>query len=227
MVRRLLNRGPTSSTRFSAPIMPPPNWRKNLERHGGFWRDGRWYDIHLDRRLPLALPMLDELVLALPPLAPGTVVCDLACGTGNAAFTVLEAYPGVHMMLLDADDDLLAVAADKIGTLTPDYETLQATVSTDGDPLSHGPYDVVVASLALHAIIGHDVERAEAETRYELLFRSIRDALSPGGHLLVGDHVGTLDLYPQLKAMERAGFQAVDCAWRHDDFFVAGGRVGE
>jgi len=166
--------------------MPPPNWRKNLERHGGFWRDGRWYDIHLDRRLPLALPMLDELVLAL-----------------------------------------LAVAADKIGTLTPDYETLQATVSTDGDPLSHGPYDVVVASLALHAIIGHDVERAEAETRYELLFRSIRDALSPGGHLLVGDHVGTLDLYPQLKAMERAGFQAVDCAWRHDDFFVAGGRVGE
>lgn len=207
--------------------MPPPNWRKNLERRGGFWSDGRWYDIHLDRRLPLALPMLDELVLALPPLAPGTVVCDLACGTGNAAFAVLDAYPGVHMVLLDKDDDLLALAADKTGTLTSDYETLQTAVSTDGGPLPNGPYDIVVASLALHAIIGHEVERAEAETRYELLFRSIREALTPAGHLLVGDHVGTLGLYPQLKAMERAGLREVDCAWRQDDFFVAGGRVGE
>ncbi len=177
--------------------------------------------------MPLVLPMLDEMVLALPPLAPGTTVCDLACGTGNAAFTVLEAYPAVHLVLLDADADLLAIAADKIGSYTADFETLQAVVSADGEPLPNGPYDVVVASLALHAIIGHDIDRAEAETRYELLFRSIREALEPGGHLIVGDHVGTLDLYRQLKAMERAGFQEVDCAWRQDDFFVAGGRVTE
>jgi len=39
--------------------------------------------------------------------------------------------------------------------------------------------------------------------------------------------VGTLDLYRQLKAMERAGFHAVDCAWRQDDFFVAGGQTPE
>ncbi len=207
--------------------MSMPNWRNNLERRGGYWHDGHWYDRHLERRLPLALPMLDELVLALPPLAPGTTVCDLACGTGNAAFTVIETYPAVEIILLDADADLLAHAADKVGSLTPDFEPLHATVSADGDPLPGGPYDVVVASLALHAIIGHDVERAEAETRYELLFRSIHEALTPGGHLLVGDHVGTLGLYAQLKAMERAGFEAVDCAWRQDDFFVAGGRVGE
>jgi SAM-dependent methyltransferase len=207
--------------------MSTPSWRSNVQRSGGHWRDGRWYDIHLDRRMPLALPMLDELTLALPPLAPGTSVCDLACGTGNAAFAVFDAYPGVHVVLLDKDDELLALAADKIGTLTPDFETLQATISADGDPLPHGPYDVVVASLALHAIIGHDVERAEAESRYELLFRSVREALTPGGHLIIGDHVGTLDLYPQLKAMERAGFREVDCAWRQDDFFVAGGRTGE
>ena len=207
--------------------MSTPNWRQNLRRGGGYWRDGRWYDIHLERRMPLVLPMLDEMVLALPPLEPGTVVCDLACGTGNAAFTVLEAYPAVHVVLLDADADLLAIAADKVNTLTADVETLQATLTADGEPLPNGPYDVVVASLALHAIIGHDVDRAEAETRYELLFRSIREALAPGGHLIVGDHVGTLALYPQLTAMERAGFQEVDCAWRQDDFFVAGGRVAE
>ncbi len=31
-----------------------PSWRKNLQRHSGFWRDGYWYDLHLERRMPLA-----------------------------------------------------------------------------------------------------------------------------------------------------------------------------
>ena len=90
-----------------------------------------------------------------------------------------------------------------------------------------GPYDIVLTSLALHAIIGHNVDPLEAESRYELLFHGIRDSLTPGGHLLVGDHVGTLGLFRQLKTMERAGFIDVDCAWRQDDFFVCGGRVPE
>ena len=67
----------------------------------------------------------------------------------------------------------------------------------------------------------------EAEGRYELLFHGIRDSLAPGGHLIIGDHVGALGLYRQLKAMERAGFVDVDVAWRQDDFFVCGGRVPE
>lgn len=202
-----------------------PNWKQNLRREGGYWDDGRWYDIHLERRMPQVLPMLEELVMALPPLPPGTVVGDLACGTGNAARTVLDAYPQVRMILLDEDPDLLAVAQEKVEALTPDVSPLQVTVPTDGAPLPGGPYDVVVASLALHAIVGHDVERPEAESRYELLFQSIREPLRSGGHCLVADHVGTLPLYPQLKALERAGFTDVDCAWRQDDFFVAGGRI--
>lgn len=202
-----------------------PNWKQNLSRGGGHWDDGRWYDIHLERRMPQALPMLEELAMALPPLPPGTEVCDLACGTGNAAATILDAYPQVRLVLIDEDPDLLAVAQDKLERLTHDVEPLRVTVPTDGEPLPGGPYDLVVASLALHAIIGHDVERAEAESRYELLFRSIREPLRPGGHCLIGDHVGTLPLFAQLKAMERAGFTDVDCAWRQDDFFVAGGRI--
>ena len=205
--------------------MNTPSWRPNLQRKGGFWRNGRWYDLHVERRMPLALPMLDELVAALPPLEPGTAVCDLACGTGNAAFTVLMAYPDVHLTLLDPDPDLLAIAQEKLAEFQPSLDVLQAAVGADGEAVPGGPYGVVVATLALHAIVGHGVEGAEAESRYELLFRSIHDALGPGGHLLVGDHVGTLGLYRQLKAMERAGFTDVDCAWRQDDFFVCGGRL--
>jgi SAM-dependent methyltransferase len=222
---------PSSSHRPGSDA--PASWKGNLRRTGGHWRDGRWYDLHVERRLPLAFPMLDELVMALPPLPPGALVCDLACGTGNAAYLIAEAYPMAQFVLLDADADVLALAHDKVGALTPDVEALPARLDPDGDdPLPGGPYDVVVATLALHAIIGHPddddaaaLDRAEAESRYELLLRTVRDALVPGGHLLIGDHVGTLDLYPHLKALDRAGFVDVDCAWRQDDFFVAGGRV--
>ena len=204
-----------------------PSWSGNLKRDGGFWRDGNWYDLHLNRRLPLVGPMLDELMLALPPLPPGASVCDVACGTGNAALSVLDAYPQVDVTLIDEDPDVLALAQDKVASMTPHSETIRATLAADGESLPAGPYDVVVATLALHAIVGHDVERAEAETRYELLLRGIRESLAPGGHCFVGDHVGTLPLFAQLKAMERAGFTDVDCAWRQDDFFVAGGRLPE
>lgn len=207
--------------------MKLPSWRKNLQQRGGFWRHGNWADLHLERRMPLAIPMLEEIVAALPPLDPDTTVCDLACGTGNVAFMVLSAYPTARLTLLDDDPDLIALAQDKLLTLQQDVEALVTPISTDGEPLPGGPYDVVLASLALHAIIGPDVDPLEAESRYELLFHGIRDSLAPGGHLIVGDHVGTLGLFRQLKAMERAGFIDVDCAWRQDDFFVCGGRVSE
>lgn len=201
-----------------------PSWKANIRREGGHWDNGRWYDLHLERRLPQAIPMLEELAMALPPLPPGANVCDVACGTGNAAVTVLDAYPQIRMVLLDEDPDLLAVAQEKVERLTREVNPLRVSVPTDGAPLPGGPYDLVVASLALHAIVGHDVDEIEAQSRYELLFQSIYEPLEPGGHCLVGDHVGTLSLFEQLKAMERAGFADVDCAWRQDDFFVAGGR---
>src|SRR5690606_6100151 len=160
-------------TQFIPYPMGIPNWRDNLQRRGGFWRNGNWYDLHLERRLPLALPMLDELVVALPPLESGATVCDLACGTGNAAFTVLAAYPALQMTLIDHDPELLAIARDKLSQFPETVSVIQATVATDGESIPGGPYDIVLATLALHAIIGHEVEPLEAESRYELLFQEI------------------------------------------------------
>ena len=94
--------------------MKLPSWRKNLQRRGGFWRHGNWADLHLERRMPLAIPMLEEMVTALPPLGPETAVCDLACGTGNVSFMLLSAYPTAHVTLLDNDPDLIAIAQDKL-----------------------------------------------------------------------------------------------------------------
>jgi len=205
--------------------MKTPNWRANLLRKGGFWQNGYWYDLHVERRMPLVMPMLEELLVALPPLGETSSVCDLACGTGNAGFTILSAYPLVNLTLLDEDPELLDLARSKLSEIRPDLNVIQATVQADGEPIPGGPYDLIVASLALHAIVGHDLEGAEAESRYELLMQGLYASLTPGGHLLVGDHVGTLGLFRQMKAMERAGFADVDCAWRQDDFFVIGGRM--
>lgn len=177
--------------------------------------------------MPLAFTMLEELTAALPPLEPQARVVDVACGTGNASFTLLTAYPTVHLTLLDAERALLDVAEEKLDEfeLEDDLRVLLRSIPTGGEPLPGGPYDAAIAGLALSSLVGEEADSAEAETRYELLFQSICAALVPGGHLLVGDHVGTLGLYRHLKAMERAGFVDVDCAWRQQDFFVIGGRT--
>lgn len=207
--------------------MKPPSWRKGLLGKGGYWQNGYWYDLHVERRMPLVMPMLDEMLAALPPLGEDVTVCDLACGTGNAGFAVMSAYPSVRMTLLDQDVELLALANAKLSEIREGATLLQATIRADGEPIPGGPYDVVVASLALQDIVGADAQGPEAESRYELLFQGIFEALLPGGHLIVADYVGTIGLYRQLKAMERAGFVDVDCAWRQNDFFVCGGRSPE
>lgn len=177
--------------------------------------------------MPLVIPMLEEIVSALPPLGPDVRLCDLACGTGNASMMILSAYPISRLTLLDQDADLLSIAVEKVSDAVQEVNVVEATIHADGETLPGGPYDVVIASLALHAIVGQNLDNPEAETTYELLYRGIRDALAPGGHLIVGDQVDTLGLYRQLKAMERAGFTDVDCAWRQDEFYVAGGRNAE
>lgn len=206
--------------------MKTPSWRKGLLGKGGYWQNGYWYDLHVERRMPLVMPMLDEMLAALPPLGEDVAVCDLACGTGNAGFSVLSAYPSVRMTLIDQDPELLALANAKLSEIREGATLLQATIRADGEPIPGGPYDVVVASLALQDIVG-DVQGPEAESRYELLFQGIFEALNTGGHLIVADYVGPIGLYRQLKAMERAGFIDVDCAWRQNDFFVCGGRSPE
>ena len=90
--------------------MKTPSWRKGLLGKGGFWQNGYWYDLHVERRMPLVLPMLEEMLAALPPLGEDVSVCDLACGTGNAGYAVTSAYPSIRLTLLDEDAELLALA---------------------------------------------------------------------------------------------------------------------
>ncbi|KAG2777250.1 hypothetical protein PC129_g11914 [Phytophthora cactorum] len=227
-----------SKATTTAPASSPSNgsWAKNLQRRGGFWGDAYWYDLQLEKRLLLAKPMLTELVLALPPCGDKTVL-DLCAGSGRASAAILEAYPTVKLVLVDSSEQRLTMASQRLEAvqqgvkermqLVTKVVTLSATTQ-----LCDEPVDVVVACLAFHVLTEKPAHYAQAEEEktvsveeeYEELFRAVWRALRPGGHVVFADHVGQLSLFKQLKTLEKAGFEDVDCAWRQDDSFVAGGR---
>jgi SAM-dependent methyltransferase len=206
------------------------SWRKNLQLRGGFWGDARWYDLQLERRLPQAKEMLQQLVLALPPCG-GKQVLDLCAGSGRASAALLEAYPSARLTLLDSSAERLAMAETRLDSETAQFVRREVTPG-DETQLCEEPVDLVIACLAFnvlterpaHYVQQEQEEETSVEMKYEQLFRATWCALRPGGHVLLGDHVGQLPLFEQLKALERAGFEDVDCAWRQDGSFVAGAR---
>merc|ERR1719225_665401 len=105
-----------------------------------------------------------------------------------------------------------------------EIHNLELEVSTPSI-LPGGPYDVIVASLALHVLVGHQKQdESLLKSKYSNIFSTILQSLKPGGMLIYGDHVGTWGLYSQARLLEEVGFEDVDIAWRQEAFFVAGGR---
>ncbi|EGZ21128.1 hypothetical protein PHYSODRAFT_313483 [Phytophthora sojae] len=226
-----------SGSSSSSP--PSDSWLRNLTSGGGFWGNAYWYDLQLERRLPQAKPMLSQLVLALPP-CDDKLVLDLCAGSGRASAAVLEAYPTAHLALLDSSKQRLEMAADRLEKLQPgaryraQFATREVT-PTQSTELWTQPVDVVVGCLAFHVVVerpAHYAQPGEEDTegemsmedKYEQLFRVVWRSLRPGGHIVFADHVGQLSLFKQLNALERAGFEDVDCAWCVDGSFVGGGR---
>ncbi|TYZ58258.1 hypothetical protein PybrP1_007935 [[Pythium] brassicae (nom. inval.)] len=216
------------------------SWHRNVERRGGFWGNAYWYDLNLSRRMPLAEPMLLELVAALPPCDSKRVV-DLCAGSGRAAAALLAAYPTAEVTLVDASAERLAMARKRLADVGADVDNVRfvtkaVAVGADTELLADAaPVDVVVGCLALHVLAERPAHYQSADVRsaggeqsveatYEAIFRLLFASLAPGGHLLFADHVGQLGLFAQLQLMASVGFVDVDCAWRQDDSFVAGGR---
>eukprot|EP01134_Creolimax_fragrantissima_P007810 CFRG7810T1 len=226
------------------------SWCRNIERAGGgFWADPQWYDKQIDRRLPLASTMIEEMTFAMPPCG-GARVADLCAGSGRVALQVLQSYPNCYRLsLIDQSQERLHIAQTRLmdtsgktlyylGSLNIFDESTVDTLVLPGSP-----YDVITAGLALHVLVSphkhyklkaktiqeesgnasHSVEQ-NIEVIYEVLLKILLRSLASGGHLIVGDHCGKLGLFEQLTVMKRAGFVDVDCSWRQQDCFVFGGR---
>ncbi|KAE9285334.1 hypothetical protein PR003_g26612 [Phytophthora rubi] len=231
---------PSASTSVSVSVsVSSDSWLRNLTRTGGgFWGNAYWYDLQLERRLPQAKAMLTQLVLALPP-CDGKLLLDLCAGSGRAAAAVLEAYPTARLTLLDSSDQRLEMAAQRLEMLQPGVRSRTHFVTREVTPthsteLWSEPVDVVVGCLAFHVLVERPAHYAQGgdeqedamstEDKYEKLFRVVWHSLRPGGHVVLADHVGQLSLFKQLKALERAGFEDVGCAWCVDGSFNGFGR---
>ena len=128
------------------------------------------YDRSIRRFIPRYEEMLDAAARAVDRRA--RLVVDLGVGTGALAARVLARAPRARIIGIDADGEMLALAARRLpGTTT----------------LTHGNFlrlalpraDTAIASFALH-----HVRTRDAKGRF---YRRLRDALGPGGLFVSAD----------------------------------------
>ncbi len=108
---------------------------------------------------------------------------DAGCGSGRVTQMVLERFPDVRVIGLDASDTMLAEATKKLERFSDRIEFVQADLSR---PLPELPrVDAVFSTAAFHWITDH-----------RSLFRNLANVLRPGGQFVAqwggGDNIARL-----------------------------------
>ena len=177
-----------------------------------------------DRTIRTFIPNYDRMVATVVHWLEGNVpadglVVDLGAGTGALGAAVLGALPDVRVELVDIDPNMLEVAAARCAAHTGRFRVRRARFQ-DELPRCHA----VVASLALHHVATHDEKRD--------LYGAIREALEPGGLVVVADAL----IYPDGPERRRMiedlfahmadnGISAAEAEghlgqWAEEDFYV-------
>jgi len=147
------------------------------------------YDARIRTFIPFYEEMLDVAAGAVPSRARRIV--DLGIGTGALAARCLARAPRAAVVGIDADADMLAAAARRLGS--------RAAFVVDSFLQAPLPScDAVVASFALHHVRTRNAKRR--------LYRRIHSALRPGGVLVVVDCQPSRD--SQVAARERDAWTA-------------------
>ena len=165
-------------------------------------------DTYLDR-IRAALPRYDELQDRAVEAIEGTPkrVLELGIGTGETTRRLLERFPDAEVTGLDASPEMV-FRAREMG--------IEVRLARMEDPLPDGPWDLVVAVLAVHHL-------DSAQKRD--LFRRVREQSSA---LVLGDQVAaeTQSLEPEegvdfLDAPEQlAEWCGGEVAWQGGDLAV-------
>jgi ubiquinone/menaquinone biosynthesis C-methylase UbiE len=108
---------------------------------------------------------------------PGQRVLDLGCGTGTLALMVKGREPEAEVVGLDADPDILEIAASKAASAGAEIK-LDRGLSTEL-PYEDGSFDLILSTLFFHHLAGDDKRRTAREAAR---------VLRPGGELLVVDY---------------------------------------
>ena len=160
-------------------------------------------------RIRAAFPGYDELqdaAIDAIPFAPGRVL-ELGIGTGETTGRLLERFPDAEVTGLDASPEMV-FRAREMG--------IEVRLARMQDPLPDGPWDLVLAVLAVHHLT--------AEQKRDL-FRRVR---GQARSLVLGDQVDaeshSLDPEPGVDFLEAPEDLAEWCGgevvWTADDLAV-------
>lgn len=177
-------------------------------------------------------------------------IVDVGAGTGLLSQKILERFPGARITLIDLTDQMLAVARARFsGMANVDFVCADITRRPMGKGL-----DAVVSSLAIHHLEdaqkkafyanafaalrsgGHflNADQVAGETEYiergyDMRWRAAveRSGLSRAEIDSAYEritHDRRAPLTRQLQWLKDAGFDPVDCPFKHDSFAVLWGR---
>jgi tRNA (cmo5U34)-methyltransferase len=118
-------------------------------------------------------PDLQEQTARAAAAVKADTILELGIGTGETAKRVLAAHPGAKLTAIDSSEQML----ERARSAAPDADLRLARLQ---DPLSKGPFDLVVSALAVHHLDGPGKQD---------LFRRIADVLKPGGTFVLADVV--------------------------------------
>jgi len=119
---------------------------------------------------------IKQALVAQADIRPGQHVLDLACGTGTLAVWIKQACPQTDVVGLDADREILSLAARKADFADVLIQFQEGMSRSLPYPDEH--FDRVVSSLFFHHLSWRDKERTIQE-----IFRILR----PGGELHIAD----------------------------------------
>jgi tRNA (cmo5U34)-methyltransferase len=170
-----------------------------------FPSDRMEYLERLRDEIPRYDELQDESVKAIP-FAPRKVL-ELGIGTGETARRLLESFPEAQITGLDSTPEMVFSARDLVADIR---------LARMEDPLPDGPWDLVIAVLAVHHL---------AAERKQDLFRRVREQARS---LVLGDVVKA---EPQLtpadagidffdSAAEQAEWSGGEVVWEADDLAV-------
>jgi tRNA (cmo5U34)-methyltransferase len=158
------------------------------------------------RQVPFYDALQDAAIDSIP--FPPRKVLELGIGTGRTSARLLERYPEADITGLDSDPEMVFRARDQIATVK---------LARMEDPLPDGPWDLVIAVLAIHRL---------TDERKQSLFRRVREQSSA---FVLGDFValpsgegGTEvpgEAYPD-SAEQLAEWSGGEVKWARDDLVV-------
>jgi ubiquinone/menaquinone biosynthesis C-methylase UbiE len=137
--------------------------------------------------MPRYEEMLGEIVRYLPDGAND--VFELGCGTGSLTVLLARRYPDANITANDGSPEMIQQACNRLGSSAVPHKRVTFVESLFEElELPSGGYELITSNMSLH----HIADKVP-------FYRRLRDALRPGGMLVLGDELaGALPHVQQL-----------------------------